>query len=112
MADGAGAIDTMEVGRSRAPKRDLRFVAEAQAPIVIVQGWEFSPAAVSVSLVGTRRLSDADVERARLVHQYALHRSSADAPRPANLNYARAALVEAQDERALTINRHRTPTLL
>ena len=51
--------------------------------------------AVSVSLRGKRRLSDADVERARLLHQYALHRASADAQRLPDLQYARAALVEA-----------------
>jgi hypothetical protein len=51
----------------------------------------------SVSLTGKRRFSDADVERARLLHQYALHRASADAERLADLQYARAALVEAQD---------------
>src|SRR6516165_4998863 len=39
----------------------------------------------------------ADLERARLLHQYALDRSSADAQRLADLQYARAALVEAQD---------------
>ena len=39
----------------------------------------------------------ADVERARLLHQYALNRASADAQRLADLQYARAALVEAQD---------------
>src|SRR6516164_5283633 len=31
------------------------------------------------SLIGTRRFSDVDVERARLLHQYALHRAGADA---------------------------------
>ena len=46
---------------------------------------------------GIRRFSDADPERARLLHQYALHRSGADAQRLADLQYARAALVEAQD---------------
>jgi hypothetical protein len=56
-----------------------------------------SPEGQSVSLTGKRRFSDADVERARLLHQYALHRSSADAQRLADLQYARAALVEAQD---------------
>jgi hypothetical protein len=34
-------------------------------------------------------------ERARLLHDYALHRASADAQRLADLQYARAALVEA-----------------
>ena len=38
-----------------------------------------------------------DVERARLLHQYALHRAGADAQRLADFQYARAALVEAQD---------------
>ena len=33
----------------------------------------------SVSLRGKRRLSDVDAERARLLEQYPLHRSSADA---------------------------------
>ena len=56
-----------------------------------------APAAVSVSLRGKRRFSDVDVERVRLLHHYALHRSSADAQRLADLQYARAALVEAQD---------------
>jgi hypothetical protein len=37
----------------------------------------------------------ADLERARLLHHYALHRASADAQRLADLRYARAALVEA-----------------
>jgi len=58
-----------------------------------------APAAVSVSLRGKRRFSDVDVERVRLLHHYALHRSSADAQRLADLQYARAALVEAQDAR-------------
>jgi hypothetical protein len=44
-----------------------------------------------------RRFSDAGLERARLLHHYALHRASADAQRLADLQYARAALVEAQD---------------
>jgi hypothetical protein len=48
-----------------------------------------------------RRFSDVDVERAWLLHHYALHRASADAERLADLQYARAALVEAQD--ALTV---------
>jgi hypothetical protein len=34
---------------------------------------------------------------ARLLHHYALHRASADAQRLADLQYARAALVEPQD---------------
>ena len=38
-----------------------------------------------------------DPERARLLRYYALHRASADAQRLAYLQYARAALVEAQD---------------
>ena len=46
---------------------------------------------------GIRRFSDVDVERARLLHQYTLHRASADAQRLADFQYARAALVEAQD---------------
>src|SRR5262249_44106852 len=50
-----------------------------------------------VSLRGKSRLSDVDVERARLLHQYALHCASADAQRLADLQYARATLVEAQD---------------
>src|SRR6185295_10995080 len=37
------------------------------------------------------------LERARLLHQYALDRASADAQRLADLQYARAALVQAQD---------------
>ena len=41
--------------------------------------------------------SDADVERARLLREYALHQSSPDAERLANLHHAHAALVEAQD---------------
>ena len=49
----------------------------------------------SVSLTSKRRFSDVDVERARLLHQYALHRASADAQRLPDLQYARAALVEA-----------------
>jgi hypothetical protein len=46
--------------------------------------------AVSVLLRANGRLSDADadVERARLLHQYALHRASADAQRLADLQYA------------------------
>ena len=36
--------------------------------------------------------ASADVERARLLHQYPLHRASADAQRIAYLQYARAAL--------------------
>jgi hypothetical protein len=56
-----------------------------------------TPAAVSVLLRGKRRFSGVDVERARLVHQYALHRSGADAERLGDLQYARAAPVEAQD---------------
>ena len=56
-----------------------------------------APAAVSVSLRGKRRLSDVDVERARLLHEYALHRASADAQHLADLQCPRAALVEAQD---------------
>jgi hypothetical protein len=56
-----------------------------------------SAAAVSVSLRAKRRLSDVDVERARLLHQYALDRASADAQRLADLQYAGAALVEAQE---------------
>ena len=39
----------------------------------------------------------ADLERARLLHQYALDRSSADAQRLADLQYARAVVVEPQD---------------
>ena len=39
------------------------------------------------SLRGERRFSDADVERARLLHQYALHRVSANAQRLADLQY-------------------------
>ena len=46
----------------------------------------------SVLLRSKRRLSDVDVERARLLHQYPLHRASADAQRIAYLQYARAAL--------------------
>jgi len=38
-------------------------------------------AAVSVSLTGKRRFCGADVERARLLHQYALDHASADAER-------------------------------
>jgi hypothetical protein len=34
------------------------------------------------------RFSDVDVERARLLHQYALRRASADAQRLADLQYA------------------------
>jgi hypothetical protein len=45
------------------------------------QRLDSSPAAVSVSLRGKRRFSDVDVERARLLHQYALHRAGADAQR-------------------------------
>ena len=41
--------------------------------------------AVSVSLRGKRRFSDADVERARLLPQYALHRARVDAQRLADL---------------------------
>jgi hypothetical protein len=41
-------------------------------------------AAVSVSLRGKRSFSDVDFERARLLHQYALHRASADAQRLAD----------------------------
>ena len=41
----------------------------------------------------------AGLERARLLHHYPLHRASADAQRLADLQYARAALVEAQDAR-------------
>ena len=40
-----------------------------------------APAAVSVSLRGKRRISDVDVERARLLHHCALHRASPDAER-------------------------------
>ena len=38
-----------------------------------------------------------DPERARLLHHDALHRAGADAQRLADLQYARAALLEAQD---------------
>jgi hypothetical protein len=41
--------------------------------------------AVSVSLRGKRRFSVDEPERARLLHQYALHRASADAQRLADL---------------------------
>jgi len=51
-----------------------------------------SPEVQSVSLRGIGRLSDVDVERARLLHQYALHHACADAQRLAYLQYARAAL--------------------
>jgi hypothetical protein len=44
----------------------------------------------SVALIGTRRFSDVDVERARLLHHYALDRASADAQSLADLQYARA----------------------
>jgi hypothetical protein len=37
------------------------------------------------------------LSRARLLHHYALHRASADAQRLVDLQYARAAFVEAQD---------------
>src|SRR6516164_10302545 len=49
------------------------------------------------SLRGKRRFSDVDAERARLLQQYTLHRASADAQRLADLQYARAALLEPQD---------------
>ena len=39
---------------------------------------------VSVLVRGTRHFSDVDVERARLLHQYALDRASADAQRLAD----------------------------
>ena len=42
--------------------------------------------AEGVSQRGKRRFSDVDVERARLLHHYSLHRASADAQR---LNFAR-----------------------
>ena len=45
-------------------------------------------AAVSVSQRGKRRFSDVDVERARLLHQYALHGASADAQLLADLAYS------------------------
>jgi hypothetical protein len=70
-------------------------------------GHRRSPAAVSVSLRGKRRFSGVDVERARLLHQYALDRASADAQCLANLQYAHDALVEAQD--ALSSFRGRSP---
>ncbi len=43
----------------------------------------------SVSLIGKHRLSDVDIERARLLHQYALHGASADAQCLFGLQYAR-----------------------
>ena len=52
----------------------------------------------TVTLRGKRRFSDVDLERARLLRHYALQRAGAQ--RLADLQYARAALVEAQDERA------------
>jgi hypothetical protein len=55
------------------------------------------PAADSVLLRSKLRLSGADVERAWLLRQYALDRASADAQRLADLQYALAALTEAQD---------------
>jgi hypothetical protein len=58
---------------------------------------EKTSAAVSVSLRGKRRFSDVNVERGRLLHHYPLHRANADAQRLADLQYARAAPVEAQD---------------
>jgi hypothetical protein len=57
----------------------LRFLETAD-------GLQGPPAAVSVLLRGKRRLSDGDVERARLLHQYALHGASAQ--RLADLQYA------------------------
>jgi hypothetical protein len=39
----------------------------------------------------------APASKGRVFHQYALHRASADAQRLADLQYARAAFVEAQD---------------
>jgi hypothetical protein len=41
----------------------------------------------SISQRDKRRFSDVDVERARLLHHYALHRASADAQRLADLQY-------------------------
>ena len=46
----------------------------------------------SVSPIGKRRFSDVDVERARALRHYALHRASADAQHLADLQCARAAL--------------------
>jgi hypothetical protein len=48
-------------------------------------------------LRGKRRFSGVDVERARLLRNYALHRASPNAERLVGLQYARAARVEAQD---------------
>jgi hypothetical protein len=55
------------------------------------------PAAVSVLLRGKRRLSGVDVERMRLLHHYPLHQCRPDVERLTDLQYAPAALVEAQD---------------
>jgi hypothetical protein len=65
----------------------------------------------SVSLRG-KRLSDVDVERARLLHQYALHGASTHAQRLADLQYARATLVEAQDALFRSSSTLRSPCFL
>ena len=57
-------------------------------------------AAATISLRGKRRFTDAEVERARLLCQYALDHTSGDAKHLANVQYAGAALVEARCLRA------------
>jgi len=91
-AGGRGAIDA---GRHVAAR--VRRLGIGIWPLFGPRPPGTSAAAVSVSLRGKRRSSDVDVERARLLHQYALHRFSADAQRLADLQYAGAALVEAQE---------------
>jgi hypothetical protein len=47
--------------------------------------------------LGKRRLSAVDLERARMLHHYPLHQCRPNAERLTDLQYAHAALVEAQD---------------